>query len=245
MADPRPPLPCGSCRPSATSLLWRNLRHRRSVCPTPLRGKDDAYDPQLRDLRSYRGGDGRPSACPRPRRIKRLLPEARADQRRRLRRQEGGQAEIEILSTASADPQRLGRDGQGGSIAAARKGWDGSVKGGNVADTDATAKFGAISQRHTRRQSSPIRPPRPRRERPFTRFKTNVVARTAPPTAPLTQPARRRQHHRRRPFRRLHVGAQYAECGAAGARRVRLRCADVEIASCPAPAAADQRSAGE
>ena len=150
----------------------------------------------------------------------------------------GHQGYIELESYAF-DAARKGWDGtvKGGSVTTERKGWDGSVKGNTVAqDSAAAAKFGAVAGAH--RDSGVADPAaeaadaaktKPKKTAQYD-LKTSNVARTAPAPAPSAPGS-------------VTVDGSFAACtvGAAYAGAVlqlagvRYELTDVQITSCPAP----------
>ncbi len=156
----------------------------------------------------------------------------------------GHQGYIELESYAF-DAARKGWDGtvKGGSVTAERKGWDGSVKGNTA------AKFGAVAGAH---RDSGITDPaadpgdaaktKPKKSVAYD-LKSSTVARTAPAPAPSATP----EPAPPAPpapgsvtvdgsFPACTVGAAYAGAVLQLAG-VRYELTDVQITSCPAPSA--------
>ena len=130
------------------------------------------------------------------------------------------------------------RDVASGQASGKRKGWDGTVKGGNVVESNATAKFGAISgvkrNDSLAEPAAKIAPPKAVSHD----LRTNVVARTAPPPldGSITVDGR---------FPGCTVGAKYATAVLRLAD-VGYVMTDVQITSCPAAVSAARSSmAGE
>lgn len=127
---------------------------------------------------------------------------------------------------------------QSHSFGATRKGWGGTVNGGNVAETNGSAKFGAISG--VKRNDS-LAEPAARIAPPAAvshDLRTNVVARIVarPAQGSITVDG---------DFPGCTVGTQYADAvlQVPGARYELI---DVQITSCPSPASAMRSSmAGE